>query len=754
MLILFSGLGGGGGGGLSTLSIGIEMGLHASSFRDTLIDASFSVGVWPLAEVQSTRATNIVANKHHGTFTGTGWVRGVPNGLPEGGLGVTMDGTQHIEVLDDSADGANLNLSLANGDVDIVFLIKTTTNDATNRCIVQKMVTDANGNGWSVSLVNGAIRWREEIAGVQQFSFDRGSIADGAWHLVHCCKRTTVGTGEAFISIEGVQSGATQTGASLELGVTAANMRIGMFNDGSGGFIGTLSYVSIGREGDDDLGAALEACRPWTDITEDTRASMPMVIRYGIQGTRPIDNVAHSGTCVVGLDNSTSNSGGVLGLYSLDHVNKRTNFRKGAPLRVVIEFEGVTYYKHVGRMVSALPSPGSKRERLTRVTSADWMDVAASSRLKIPSQTAIDSDAVIGLAIDQALRPPHAVAISPGAETFDYALHLGYGGRESIMSEASRTCTSEFGFFYIKGDTVQGGVVTFEGRADRQTETTAVATFTDTMSGLQPNDGQKPNLLLVTIHPVEVDATPTAVLFSMTARQPIPPGETVEIHVDYRDPNNAARYVGGTAIVTPVITTDYTMNASEDGTGANLSTSVSIAETGDDLGGTNAVLTVTNEGSQTGWFTTQIRGKAIRHEDPVTIPTGDAASIRSEGPTEETLDLAYINSREFAQDIGEHILALYADSKIASISFVANTSAAMMLQALAREIGDRIDIVETMQSGSVPHAYVINHVEFQVTSGGIIRCTWGLGPVADTGAVWLVGVAGSSEAGETTVPGL
>jgi len=739
---------------LTGVTVGIQMGFHASSYRDTLINESFCVAVWPLADINGTTFRDIVGG-HHATLNGTGLVTGVPFALPEGGMGVTANGNQFISVPDDSAANANLNLSLANGDINQSILIKTTHNSATLRCIMCKQVTDSSGNGWYLGHQSGAVVWYLEVAGSTIFNFSRGFVSDGLEHLITPVYDTAAG--EAWIEIDGVQSGAKVTGLGTEPAVTNATMRFFMFQDGvagdGSGFIGSACYAMLGREGDDQLGARLDPCRDWTDISRDVRSVVPLVISYGIQGSRPVDHCAHTGTCTFGLDNSAHNSAGTLGYYSLDHPDKRTSFRKGAPFRVVFTFEGISYYKHVGRMVSALSAPGQNLERITRVTSADWMDVAASSRLRLPAQTGIDSDAVMGLIIDEALRPPHAVDISPGAETFDYALHMGIGGRESIMSEAARCCESEFGVFYVKGDQSQGGVVTFEGRPNRQIDMTALATFTNSMAGLTPNETQKPNLMLITVHPAVVGDTPE-VLFAMTARQPIPPGEAVQILVDYRDPDNAAIAIAGDDIITPVVVTDYTMTAAEDGLGVNLNAFATIDETGAELGGTNAVLTVTNSSGQVGWFTTQIRGTAIRHEDPVTIPVGEDAVIRADGPTEETMNLAYNGSREFAQSLGEHILALYEAGRVSAISFIANTSAELMTQALAREPGDRIEILETMQSGNVAHAYVINHVELEVTAGNIIRCTWTLGPVADIGAVWLLGVAGSSEMGETTVLGL
>ena len=130
---------------------------------------------------------------------------------------------------------------MAGGAIDVTFLIKTSTNDATHRAIVQKRATNSTGNGWSVGLVSGAIRFELKVAGVSVFSFDRGSIADGAWHLVKCCYSGNTSPNEARTYIDGSQSGAAVTGLTTNNAATACECRLGAFNDGGGKLTATLA---------------------------------------------------------------------------------------------------------------------------------------------------------------------------------------------------------------------------------------------------------------------------------------------------------------------------------------------------------------------------------------------------------------------------------------------------------------------------------------------------------------------------------
>jgi hypothetical protein len=397
------------------------------------------------------------------------------------------------------------------------------------------------------------------------------------------------------------------------------------------------------------------------------------------------------------------------------------------------------------------------------VTSVDWIDVAASTPLtNLKAQTNIGYGDLVGLVVDEALRPPHGVEISDGSEDFVYALDIGNGKEERLLSELSRDATSERGYIFIKGDAVYGGVLTVQGRGDRQIDTSLAATFTNTMHGLDAADEHAPNIVRVTVHPREVDPAATTVLFSMTQRQPIPPGETRVIEVDYRDPADPSVQVGGTAMVTPVASTDYTMNVASDGSGADLTSSVTIAETGDDLGGTAARLTVTNtHGTLVGWFLTQLRGKGIYHENPVTIPAENSADVRKNGPSAQDLDLPYGTNADFAYDVARNLLELFETAQVRTLTFIANDSDALMTQALAREPGDRIGIVETMTGATTvidgsdaERGYFINQIELTVTEGGLIVCKWTLAPSLATGPAWVLGEAGASELDESTVLGL
>src|SRR5205085_5931266 len=154
---------------------------HGGSFRRTIADNDDLVACWPLSEISSIEyVRNIVSTDYPGTITGSDINLGYPVDIPEGTLGLRLTGAGAAYMEVPHADA----LCLAGGAIDILFLVVTSTNDATVRCIVQKQDTNSTGNGWHVALVSGAIEFYLKVGGVTVFNFTRGSIADGQTHLV------------------------------------------------------------------------------------------------------------------------------------------------------------------------------------------------------------------------------------------------------------------------------------------------------------------------------------------------------------------------------------------------------------------------------------------------------------------------------------------------------------------------------------------------------------------------------------------
>lgn len=730
----------------------LKLGL-GGSFRRRLMQEANVAGCWPLADLSTAGPIRDISGEMNtGTLSGTGWTAGVPFAIPEGALGLTFDGNGYISVVDPTPgeSGGAKNLSLASGSMDIVFLMKTSTNDATLRCIVQKQETNSSGNGWHVALQNGAIEFYLKVSGSTVFSFQRGSVADGAEHLIHC--HYAPGSNLARIYVDGVASGADATGTTEGV-ATSVDLRIGTFTDGAGDFVGTLCYVMIGRQGDASISSELQAMRSWTDVSADVlTGSDPLHARYGIGGVGPVDKVASSGLFTFTMNNAATNSAGLVGYYSPAHANCRSGFNLGIPVRWELSYGGTTYYKFRGFLRSIVPLPGSARERETRVTATDWLDTAAIIMVSgVPAQIAQSSTEAFRVVTDAMSVPPAAVDLESGAETFEYAIDAP---NRKVLTEYGRIAMSEMGQIYMRGDTTQGGTLCYESRAHRQIATTD-ATFASTMQELELEYDLKEtiNLIRVTIYPRQVDTAATTVLYALTGtKQVIGPGETIVIEGRYKDPSNPVAQAGGIDLVTPVATTDYTLNVSDDDSGPDLTSYLTVDVV---TGGSSTVFTLTNEASQPGYLTKlQIRGRGIYTYAPITIERQDAPSVREIGARALDLDMPYQSSVNTATSVGDYLLNIYVNRlpAVRRLTIAADRNATLLVQALAREVGDRVAFSEAVTGATTDAAYYIQNVDLTL-GGGQFTCAWGLTPSSETGVFWLLGETGFGELDETTYLG-
>lgn len=731
----------------------VELGL-GGRFRQRLINELFVAGAWPLAEVspEATRARDISGNGNHGTYTGDDFIRGIPLGLPEGGLGTTFDGTNEVIVPD---DGPNLtNLSLANGSMDIVFLCSTTTNDSVIRGIVMKH----NGtNGYKVSLYQGGIEFQLDVAGIAVIAMRRGGgvLDDGELHLVHCCYEPE--NNRARIFIDGLQQGAEET-ATTEPAYVATDFKIAGLVPAEGRFIGTLALVMVGREGNPDLSAELQATMEWTDVSEDVVITEPMPMKGGIQGTSEADRMASPGSCTFLLDNSHRNSAATLGYYSIGHPDCRTGFSLHIPARVTVldaDTTGEPYTLFVGSIKKADPMAGENRDRNVTVTCGDWLEIPARQALSVlPAMIDVPSHTVFWTLVDLCDGAPHAVEVIPGGESLAYAGDSS-SNQMRILQEMARVAASGQDYGYLRGD----GTLVYEPRYLRRNETTADAEYDNEMLDLSaPTDeADIVNIVRGEIVPREVVEDSVEVLWSMTNRQPIDPGDTLVIEGLYKDPNEPSAKMGGTEVVTPVANTDYTMETS---IGGNITSDADV--TFEDGGSGFRAVIRNDHATEVGYFRfEQIRGQAIRRNESILVEERDEPSIRQNGPRElpSGLQMPYQASVLLARDVARQIIERRKDAKPNPPSLVLGGSTQVQ-DVLERVIGDNVEIIEEVTGvsdalqGSPLSAtrWYIQSKEVVIEQGEILTATFGLtqAPSVLGMALWIVGIAGFSEIGLTT----
>jgi hypothetical protein len=464
----------------------------------------------------------------------------------------------------------------------------------------------------------------------------------------------------------------------------------------------------------------------WTFIESDVQRVPSITLDYGIGGAGPTDLVASTGRLTFALNNGPGNSANLLGYYSPGHANCRSGFAIGIGIRLVYRLSGVTYYKFAGTLDSVEPISGLYGERKTLCTVVDWMSEAAIYRPNVATQLSKRVDEIMTTLVAAVPRQPLATSFETGASTFTYSLDNDLNERDPVMTIMQRLAQSENCRMYVKGDTNTGGVLTSESKTTRYTAS-SVATFNDTMVSLSaPFDRNLiVNRVKTTTHPRTVDAAATTILFTLTQVSPsihsVASGATLVLEGDYSDANNRTSRVGGTEMVTPAATVDYTMNTLASGGGTDLTASFTVSA---EYGSNRVRYTIVNGSASTGYITKlQARGKGLYDYTPVDNIATDSESITSYGQRELAFDMPYESSVGAAQETGDYILSLWASpaAVAAAMPLVppTNTDLATMI---AREPGQAITITESVTG--INTDYFINHVSMRFEDYQTIYFEW------------------------------
>lgn len=496
----------------------------------------------------------------------------------------------------------------------------------------------------------------------------------------------------------------------------------------------------------------------WQDITDQWRADVPFVCTYGIEGHHPIDRVANTGSLTFQLDNG-ARPGIPLGWSSVISASRQPGFNLNIPVRWSLgQAVGPRYYKFLGSLVDAIPDTGQYGERRSHCTALDWWDDAARMVTPdLPAQQNQRADQLVATLLDALPTQPTPRlpnrTIETGIETFPWSLDGGTGQRLTVRERIHQFALSEFGYAYLKGDQVTGGRFVFENQQHRSANPVTTFTLDDSMIVGMMAPGSRDDIysnVQVSVHPTIVDATASAVLYSLqTSTFQVPAGQTnTSLFGPYRD-EVSADLIGATGQLQPVPNTDYTMNSAQDGTGTDLTGAFPVGSVVASFTGVGVRFTITNTGGQDAYITKlQVRGRRITRV--VTIL--ESTVVR--GYTDRTLefDMPFQGSINTGSDIATFLAEVYAQpyANIEWVKFCATKSSALFQAAMEREPGDRIVLSEAV-TGIEGQPFTINRVTLECTPT-VLWCTWGL-EQASAQQFWMLGTAGFGELGISTTLG-
>lgn len=493
----------------------------------------------------------------------------------------------------------------------------------------------------------------------------------------------------------------------------------------------------------------------WTNVSADVIGRVDL--DYGINGTGPNDRVASTGY----LNFSLRSAAGTSGVYAPNHSSRLAGFKVGIRVRLSFTVGAVVIRKFVGKITEIVPAAGVRGYSITRVTAVDWMDDASMQIVSgLSLMENVRGDQAFSALLATVAEQPNAIeAASVGQDIYRYAFDNSDHERMVVLSELQRLANSEGGYIYVKGDQTTGGVLTYESRTTRGRATSNVVTFRDTVNLTKLEAGQSratiANAIKLIVHPREIDAAATSVLYQLRNAIKIEPLTAFRLIGSFYDPLQKAQKVGGK----DCFVSSWLVNASADGTGADITASFSNVTT---FGPNGFSALLTNNSTQVGYLTTFIvTGRGIYDYADIPVEQTDPASIANYGRRDATIDQPYQNDAFVATDLSLYLLNLWKDPSTqvqrAAITVKTDDDAGL-LTILLREPSHRIGVVEsktgidtTNPNASGVRGFFIHRLRYTIDTqaNGAVTFECSLAPV-DTGVYWVLEQPGQSEMDWTT----
>lgn len=381
---------------------------------------------------------------------------------------------------------------------------------------------------------------------------------------------------------------------------------------------------------------------------------------------------------------------------------------------------------------------------------SDLLIEAISSRLQLPP--ALGSDIwILGITGHSELGVSTvfgdisvAMELDTGLTTFPYAgdnwggeLHdtsyigedwkSGFNGLDAIVD----VVRAERGRFFFN----RAGKAVFWSRAHLQVKTALDATF-DNQVATDPDysfGGDMANRVRVKAYPRTLSAASDALLWQLDEAITIQPGDEHTLNVQYSD-DDTGETVGG---IDAYIDTGSIIH---DGTAVDFIGAFEAR---------NAKVTISNGDPVAVTLTAlAIKGKRVTTYNEVEMIEEDTPGLVAYGIREYIIDSKLMSDTLFAQTLADYELARRKTPRgaIRSMCIRADTTA-RMAQVVGRTIGDRIRVIDDQLCHDSQYFIVGEQHEYGLRE--FYNVTWQLEP-AGYSKVWLLGVAGYSELGETT----
>lgn len=485
-----------------------------------------------------------------------------------------------------------------------------------------------------------------------------------------------------------------------------------------------------------------------TDVTADV-IGPAVTIDYGIEDGAPTVRMAGSGSIQFALNNSASNSAQLLGYYAPGNANCRAGFGFDIAVRAYVTFGGSPIrQKFDGKLYVIDPVPGVNGPRVTYCVAYDVMYELARAKL-IELTPAIDQTEtqLLDAIVVASTVTPRATSFDAGLDTFPFAFG-DLTPDTSVAQAIAKVNISSWGWIFVKGD----GTLRYRNRHSIQT---AAFTLDNSMIALVgPKDLSRVyDRVDITTHPVTPGATATEVIFAAANVVTVLAGQTVVIRAPYSDPANRQRPIGGKDFQDPPVSgTDWKANAAQNGSGADMTASVTVTAT---FWTSMVELTIENTDltrdaymvNTSGTPVLQVRGRGYYFGLPVLSQATSGAGSRP-----LAIDMYYQDSVNIADQLAMFVLQGNSNelTQLQEVTLKSGLDAATLAALIDLEPTDQIDVSEDV-TGLAGVRAVVKRINLQIEPAGILTARLGLAPF-QTGNMWILDDPILSILDETTYP--
>jgi hypothetical protein len=337
--------------------------------------------------------------------------------------------------------------------------------------------------------------------------------------------------------------------------------------------------------------------------------------------------------------------------------------------------------------------------------------------------------------------------IQTGAETFERIGDTWYN-EKVIIGKAIQDIVQSEGWparFYF--DRVGNPVFWNRQYMQSRTETPTTVTADTDVQGMGYDWGQRVyNRIIIKMTPRQAD-TNTEIIFTNRAESiKIGPGEKKNIRAMFVD--EVGKRVGAQDLIVPERGTDFTINTERDGSGTDITSGITVglqprpehAE----------IIFSSNRADIVYIINLQLRGRKLKHFDPSEIRAFDGESESLYGQRDLSIDAPLLNDPDIGLGLANLMLKMRSTprSSVNQITLVDDGTAARRFQLENLTIGSLIRLSEG-QTALSSADYTIVGQRHIINNSKEHTAIYRLEPRLPL-EMWLLGVSGRSELGETT----